>query len=399
MKNFSSIFFILFVFLLFSCEKEQDILPNVSEQTVIIYMLANNNLYKYALDNINEIESNWRNSYKGKCVVILEPINSENNIYLIEIEEDNNLNKVTSSIVSSFDNIDPLDPSGMNFLITETTKLYPSKKYSLILWSHATGWIPPNTILNYKSRANNDVEVKSFGESNDKQMDILDLKESIPSNIFSTIIFDACHMGSVEVLYELKDKADYIISSPTEILAQGFPYQSLISIIFENNNPEKQIAESFFNYYNQQVESVNRSCCVSLVYTKELNNLALQVKNIISRANNPSSLYNNINHIQIYDRYNNHIFYDLEQTIEYICKEESELNNSADLFNNQLKKTILYSAHTDFFVDDFEIKNSCGLSIYIPTVGHQQNIKKYYKNLSWYKDSGYDIVFEESLQE
>jgi hypothetical protein len=63
-------------------------------------------------------------------------------------------------------------------------------------------------------------------------MELADFANAIPYKL-DFIIFDACFMGSVEVCYELKDKAEYIVASPTEILSPGFVYSSMMQHLFK----------------------------------------------------------------------------------------------------------------------------------------------------------------------
>lgn len=56
-------------------------------------------------------------------------------------------------------------------------------------------------------------------------------------------------MQSVEVVYELKEHADYIIGSPTEIPAPGAPYQKVVPAMFANNASATDIAKAYFEFY------------------------------------------------------------------------------------------------------------------------------------------------------
>ena len=204
-----------------SCSKEEDDF-DYKEHTVIVYMIANNDLYQNALDNLNEIESAWDEYYDGNVIVIIEPKSSEKKLFVIEIEEDHNPKNIASKTVHLYEDKSMTNPIDMKEMLSDIINKYPSKRYSLILWSHATGWLPSDKILTYPRKAVVPTKMRSFGDSNGSQMEIRDLANSIPSNVFDLIIFDACYMGGVEVAYEIKDKANYIIASPTEVLQQGF---------------------------------------------------------------------------------------------------------------------------------------------------------------------------------
>jgi hypothetical protein len=359
-----------------SCEKDD--YQEIKDQTVIVYMLANNNLYSDALSNINEMESVWNNHFDGNLVIVVEPKSSDKKIQLIDIKNDNNIELISSPTVTIYKGKDAINPQDMNYIINDVIQRYPSKRYSLILWSHATGWLPPNTML------------RSFGESDNVEMDIHDLSRSIPSNLFDILIFDACHMGSIEVLYELKEKANYIIASPSEILAQGFPYSLIIPSFFKNEGTPVSIGKTFFDYYDQQVDSY-RSATIGVIKTSELEYLAQKTKELIYNTELSQDTYEKLINVQFYDRYQNKIFYDFQQVMECL-----DINHSSNYssYLAQLEKTVLFSAHTNTFMNQYEIKSCSGLSCFIPNELHNNNIKNYYKTFSWYIESGFDRFFQ-----
>lgn len=81
-------------------------------------------------------------------------------------------------------------------------------------------------------------------------MDISELKDVLRNAPhLSFLLFDACFMQSVEVVYELKEHADYIIGSPTEIPAPGAPYQKVVPAMFANNASATDIAKAYFEFY------------------------------------------------------------------------------------------------------------------------------------------------------
>src|SRR5690606_42061570 len=114
------------------------------------------------------------------------------------------------------------DPMVMKRVITDAMERFPSQSYGLILWSHATGWIPPPA---------GKIKLKSFGDDQGDEMDIKELKNALPNNL-DFILFDACSMASVEVLYEIKDKAKHFIVSQCEAVANRMPYNNIVDYQF-----------------------------------------------------------------------------------------------------------------------------------------------------------------------
>ena len=66
-----------------------------------------------------------------------------------------------------------------------------------------------------------------------------------------TFIFgDCCSFGCVEIAYELRQVADYVIGSPAEIPDEGAPYDLIVPDLF-NSSAEfyKAIIDDYYNYY------------------------------------------------------------------------------------------------------------------------------------------------------
>lgn len=163
----------------------------------------------------------------------------------------------------------------MKNIISDIKKQYPSDKYTLILWSHATDWLPNN----YELEQNRNISTKSFGKNKEKELSIFDLEEIIPDNSFETIIFDACFMSSVEVLYQLKNKSKYTIASTAEILQTGFPYKELTLQLFDESKSPIDWAKSYFDYYNSQ-KGIYKSATISVIYNQYFKELETIMKKI-----------------------------------------------------------------------------------------------------------------------
>ncbi|MFV0313354.1 MAG: clostripain-related cysteine peptidase [Dysgonomonas sp.] len=242
--------------------------------------------------------------------------------------------------------------------------------YGLILFSHASGWLPQETLKN----------PKSILIDNKREMDITDFADAIPENYFDFIIFEACFMAGIEVAYELKDKADYILVSSAEIVSPGFTEiykQSAISYLYESPVNLKGFAQSAFNYFNSQSGFLN-SATLSIIKTSELDALGNIIKKNYNRDNTVD-----INTIQHFDRYTYHLFFDFEDYFSSYLQTDMQRQELSEAINS----CIIYKAATFLFMDGyngFEIKKHSGLTTYI-----QQEQFPYlnteYQKLKWYK--------------
>ena len=107
---------------------------------------------------------------------------------------------------------------------------------------------------------------------------------------------------------------------------------------------------------------------------------------MINSSKKPDRIINNINKIQFYDRFQSHIFYDLKETMKMIGENSDHLSS----FLKQFDETVIYSANTEWFLNDFEINKCSGVSCYIP-IKEDASMTNYF-SLKWCYDSGFDIL-------
>lgn len=370
------IFFFVVTAAGFSCKKENN--KPVKEKVnkmVLVYMEANNDLRYDAINSINSMEKGAAN-LDGVLLVYIKT--SSVRSYLLKIRYDLDESRIVSDTVKTFQASSPSDAEFMKDVINYAQTEYPANSYGLVLWSHATSWAPPSSAA---------ITTKSFGRDTGQEMDIIDLKNAL-SNNFEFILFDACSMGGVEVLYEFKDKAKYIIASPAETLSESFPYQQITPMLFQSASVGlKAIAEAYYEHYNAYNDD-RQSATVTLVNTAELLPLANQMKLLLAKTKTYGSEFNR-DGIQRLDFTSNFPVASFDFGDFLVHNFDS--SNLSDMFV-QLNKTILYKQATAKFLG-IPIRTFSGLTCYIP---YQTDVNlSYYKKLDWYKSSGLSLLFEE----
>lgn len=367
--------FLIVTALNFSCKKQEDLVSKKikAKKMVLVYMEANNDLRYEALTSINRMEKGAKD-IDGVLLVYIKT--SSVRSYLLKIKYDPDENRIVSDTVKTYTNSPSTDPQFMKDVVNDGQKEYPAETYGLILWSHATSWAPP---------ANAMIKTKSFGRDNGQEMDIIDLKNALPNNL-EFLIFDACSMGGVEVLYEFKDKAKYIIASPAETIAESFPYQNITPYLFKGSDQLKDIAQAYYDYYNSYTDD-RQSATVALINTSELTQLAFEMKSVMLKT-------------KVYgDRFKSENVQRLDFTAGFpvanydfgdFLNHNWQPDQLKDIYA-QLNKVILYKANTSNFLGK-PIKAFSGITCYIPDL-NDRNLT-YYKKLQWYTASGFIIPFE-----
>ncbi len=367
MLKIFTIYLFLIVFTVISCNKDELLHPEPVNRTIIVYMAAENDLSTDALADIEEMKKGFPETWNNLIVFVDM---TDKRPYLLKIEKEKEI------IIKSYPELDSADPITLAEVTREIMHLYPADKYGLILWSHGTSWLPVGMSLRSFG--------KDAGSGNISGINIPELAKSLPLK-FNFILMDVCLMGSIEVAYELKDKADFIIASSTEIIYNGFPYDMIIPELVKPEIDLKRVGECYYDYYNN-LEGAYRSATVSVIETRYLQELAFRLKQLFE--DNIVNIYPfDRTTVQRMDTYEEQYCFDLADFVNTVFPETDKSR-----FTDQLNKVVIYKAHTPMFLSEYEIKTYCGLSCYIP---HplREDLNNYYKTLQWYKDSAMDIKY------
>lgn len=361
---------------IFGCSKKESVKPDLaSTRTVMVYMAANNNLNGDAYTNINQMEAAYK-GIEGKLIVYARLKNVLPAIYEISYDQSSSIN---SKIIKTYNEHNSSDPLIMSMVIKDMMLLAQTQSYGLILWSHATSWLPAKTYTG--------PSILSFGDDAGAEMDIRDLKNALPEHL-DFLLFDACSMASTEVLFELKDKARYIIASPAEVISVGMPYHKMLQHLFSDNLKEglTHASHEYYQYYQEKV-GLYQSATISLIDCSKLDKLATVTSNFL-KAYSSSWPTMKRDEIQRLD-------FDPDSPTEGFDYMDFYVQNfpTSDLNSllKALEETIVFTANTPLF-NGTAIKTYSGLSMYIPSVKNN-TIHPYYQSLNWYTASSAYILF------
>lgn len=369
--------------ILLSCSKSDPVVPD-SNRTVLVYMAADNNLNGYGSSNIDLMLKGMKN-VPGRLVIYCDPAGDVPHLMTIKGGK-----QVRIDTVRTYAEENSASAEVLSRVIQETRELYPSESYGLILWSHGFGWLPQNyyfpgarSFLSGTRRTT--LMTKYFGEddrpgdnSGVGYIEVPDLARAL-SDGFDFILFDACFMGSVETLYELRGCADYFIVSPAEVIANGFPYDQIVPLLWGGEEDLKQLCTSYFNFYNTHDDPKNegwQSATVALVKAAELETLALAARNVLKGRTDFSGL--NVWRYPLSYSFLPDVFYDLGDYINVVGTPEQKV-----AFQKQLNRTVLYKLATSRFFDGtIPTDKYSGLSTYIP-LSQWSMMNEKYDQLAW----------------
>ncbi len=385
-----------------SCGK--DSVP-VAKRSLLIYMAGNNSLSGEISSCLNQLDEGFLPEKGSRDNVLLLYIRRPSgNPQLVRVERSSN-GEMCRSVLFDY----PADQNSataetLSKVLRDAEYLCPAVSRGLVLWSHSTGWLPQGYMNNPIEpgwgespqivwSAGKKKPVTSFGE--DKidsrlEIEIQDLAEALPLK-YDYILFDSCLMGTVEVAYELMDKCDYLVVSPTEVMSHGFPYYMMLEHLFSDENQEsalKAICEEFIDYYKKDYSRNpgGSGGSVALVRTAALPALAAQFKNIA--ATHRSSMYQlDESTVQRYFRCDYHWFFDLDDLVLQTIGEGPRYT----AFKNALSDVVVYKDATEGLMlakGGYMIRYYSGLSTYIPKEKYEY-LNDYYKRLRWNKATGF----------
>jgi hypothetical protein len=356
MKGKTYILISLLSILFVSCEKDglpDDAIPVSDRRTVLVYLGTDNNFRAEAAEKIEQLKSNWDATTDGNLLVYSDTGDSPVLAHIYRHPQKGNV----ADTITVYPNENSASPQTLTRVLNDVKSYRPAQSYGLVVLSHATGWLPAE--MSKPTPALRSIIWDTGTEETDNYMELTAFAEAIPYKL-DFIIFDACFMGSVEVCYELKDKADYIVASPAEVVSPGFMYSTMAQHLFQPQPDLIAVARDFFDYFNNQ-SGLYRSATVSVVKTAGLEALKTLFQGIAGQARNDTG----INDIQCFGYGSQKIYFDLG---DYIQKLSPGHYND---FQTALDRCVLYKAATDSYYSAGvatlkPIHTFCGLSVYVP---------------------------------
>lgn len=345
----------LIMYLLVGCSQDED-RPVEVNRVLLVYLGGDNNLSGESYDKFKAIEQGYKTMDNSRILVYQDALDAIP--YLAE---------AGGKTIEEYGVEDSADPAVLKRVIVKAKSLYPQAKFNLLVFSHASGWLPDNSL----------VAPRSVIIDGNNQMELKDFADAIPDKAFEYIVFETCFMAGIEVVYQLRDKADYILASSAEIVSPGFTYvytQHINELVY--GSPKKFVQEAF-NYFDNQRDYM-RSATLSVIKTEELETLAGYIKN-----NCDLTTELNINDIQHFDRNAYWLFFDFGDYYSCLLKEDAHKEELKQLID----KVIIWKKATPHFMHDyngFTIEKHSGLTTYIRQNRYPLMNEKY-TYLDWYK--------------
>lgn len=392
MKRFGLHIIILYigVLLLGSCrdslplpEEPDPAIRTEAERTVIVYMLADNSLAGSVRQDTTEmVQAKDLIPADVNFILFLDDKLNKPAIYELSAAGGMQLWKQYDEELCCTDSLT------MFQILHGIEHFFPARHYGLTLWSHATGWTPRR-----KTFGKDETLGASTTAEPEMEIPILhDVLAQLPR--FDYIFFDACFMACIEVAYQLRDVADFMVSSPAEIPGPGAPYDKVMEALCKGD--AKGIVSAYDSAYPGRYSNFYYSgvllSCIDLQKVEALAQATgpLLVPYYMNRTEQPGTEF------QAYCTYLTKYthFYDMRTTMHRLLP-ASDYEAWMKAFDEAVPLRTLSSTNrwfanycTDATVHDPD--NYGGVSMFVPrSVYDAYGWNDKFRETAWYKAIGF----------
>ena len=256
------------------------VLPNIKpfikgdtvSRTLLVYIMAENDISDYLQADFNEIKNGaYGLSDDVRLFVYFDNCDAERLPALYQYHLYNG-NLVENIVYTFGEDVCSSDTAVLGKVLNLVFNDYPTKAFDLVMGSHAYGWIP----YDKKSAPSRYIGIDNGNNSGSYETvrtievdELAELLGRLPLKV-DRLMFDACLMQGTEVVYALRNAAEWVIGSPAEIPAYGAPYATVVPEFF---NPSSGV-EGIMYEYKLAYDNLSSAALLSAVRTSYLQDLA-----------------------------------------------------------------------------------------------------------------------------
>jgi len=212
------------------------------EWSILIFWACDNNL-EFTTEFCMQIWEKALTSNENVNIVVFIDIQSVDGAWIYE------MGPGTRSVVAIWPEMNSSDPATLEKFLVWGEKNYPAKKNMVLISDHGYGW---RGIC--QDESNGDVLMPNDGVAR-----ALRNSASATGRPVDILAFDACNMATLEVAYEMRGAAKYVVGSETMVPYDGLAYDMFITDMVKNPSisPEqlaRNMVYEYVLYYSQKWE-------------------------------------------------------------------------------------------------------------------------------------------------
>lgn len=350
--------------------------PEVTPRTVLVYMVADNNLSSNGTTDIAEMQQAALKGDLGKSRLLVYLDGVTGMPELFEITPDGK----RTTLVTYDDATLSVTRERLEQVIGDAKEAAPAANYGLVMWGHGTGYV--------QDGVDDGLSALSFGGQSHNRvsywMNTTTMARALKDKGFDWIYFDCCFMAGVEVVYELRNVTDHIIGSVTELPAEGMPYHKTLKHLMPARSDLDGAARETFGHFDAQ-QGMYRTCTMSVIRTDAMDELARVMRSVYTGSDGLPDNYVP----QQYQTASDHnrygwSYYDLEHYALALAGSNEQYRN---LVATAMDYTVTSAYATPFLWSSVGLSNHSGLSTLIIESADDPQLDKFgYRELSWWTD-------------
>lgn len=208
----------------------------IADWTIMVYISADDGLANFAIESLRRVQRK-ANSH----VIVSAQFGFDNGngsqqirryVFDRQVQPDSNPRSLVHDLVQGVNAIPKnLTTTGiLTDFVDFTFEKYKAKHYALILWGHG-----PELLFQLPS-SNGTNGKRLYLTPIQLRMAIEETAFHKEENSFDIIGFDACALSMIEMAYELKGLAKYMVASQGDVPDLSFPYDSLLRRFHDDAN-------------------------------------------------------------------------------------------------------------------------------------------------------------------
>jgi putative peptidase len=408
-----------------SCRDAEDHpLPEGPSRTVLVYQAAQNSLgtlQMHVQDSL-EMVKGMRYMKPGERLLLFIDDNRPPRLY--ELAHGYTSPKLIKRWATD---LNSADPATLTEVLQMMREGFPAEDYGLVLWSHATGWLPSAKSGAASSPSTASQRPLSFGVDvgpdgnmyrdmaaqggRPDEIETPRLAEAIQQSgvHLNYILFDCCLMQCIEAAYDLRHAADYLVASPIAISAAGGDYTKLVRDgLFASDI--RRLGQTYVAHYQELLDKKTDDFGVvlSILRTDRLQALADALSATLPAPTLTASgttNYWDLTGTQHYAPYVSNFFYRPEYfDMNDVLRRHLSPTDYAEV-KTALDAAIVYKGATPRFfsgplVDnyiDVDAEHYCGVSMFVPQAHYtafarycpQGDLNIAFRHTAWYQAAGW----------
>ncbi len=211
------------------------------EWTLLMYWDADNSLEFCTEFALSKWEQSLPTNEKVNIVALID-ILSMDGVWIYDIVDGER------RLVDTWPELNTSDPESLEDFVVYGMGKFPARKTMLVVQDHGYGWRGT-----CQDETNGDTLMPVDGLADA----LRDAKAQSKGKSVDIVAFDACQMATIEVAYELRDVAPYMLASQSMVPFDGLPYEMLIGKLWENPGMSpaelaSMIVHDYVEYYSDK---------------------------------------------------------------------------------------------------------------------------------------------------